>query len=136
MSAHCEACSTTEDLVCCGLEDQPMLWFCRPDYVEHVLAAHPNTNEAANLRETTTKMTHTSAEDPASMKPLIWFLVQRIAETGTVRFIRRHENASANCGTLSMTNSEWDLLRSALAHAPRLFQIEDKAKQETEGPKP
>jgi hypothetical protein len=31
---------------CCGYDDQPMLWFCLPDYIRHLREAHP-FNEVA-----------------------------------------------------------------------------------------
>ena len=38
---YCEGCGKPEPKYTCGLDDQPMLAFCRTCYITHVRACHP-----------------------------------------------------------------------------------------------
>jgi hypothetical protein len=40
MRPRCEVCETYHDLMCCAVDDQPALWFCRKHLIEHQREAH------------------------------------------------------------------------------------------------
>jgi hypothetical protein len=46
MMYHCEVCEIRDDLRSCGFDDQPMLAFCTPHWIQHVETAHKDNVSA------------------------------------------------------------------------------------------